>query len=46
MKDVFFLRDVAFERRAIERGGDRARACDVEIGHDHLGSARAMKGFA
>ena len=46
MQDVFFLRDVAFERRAVERGRDRPRGRDIEIGDDHLGSAGAMKSLA
>jgi hypothetical protein len=46
VKDVFFLRNIAFECRTIKRGRDVARTRDVEIGHDHLGGAGAVKGFA
>ena len=46
MEDVLFLRDVAFERRAVDRGRHRPGAVDIEIGDDHLGRAGAMKGLA
>ena len=45
-QDVLFLPDIAFERRAIDRGGDGFGAGEIEIGDHHLGRAGAMKGFA
>ena len=44
--NVFFLPDIAFERRAIDRGGDGFRARQIEIGNHDLGGAGAMKGLA
>ena len=44
--DIAFLRDIAFERCAIDASRDRLGAGMVEIDHDHLGCASAMKGFA
>ena len=44
--DVFFLPDIAFERRAVDRGGDGPRSGRIDIGDDDLGRAGAMKGFA
>ena len=46
MNDVFLLRDIAFERHAIDRGGNGFGSGQIEIGHHHLGRTRAMKGFA
>ena len=44
--DVLFLPDIAFERRAVDRGGDGFRVGQIEIGDHDLGRAGAMKGFA
>ena len=44
--DVLFLADIAFERRAIDRGRDRFRAGQIEIGDHDLGRTGAMKGLA
>ena len=44
--DILFLADVAFERRAVDRGGDGFRVRQIEIGDHDLGGAGAMKGFA
>ena len=44
--DLFFLRDVASEGRAIHRGGDRPRIVGVHIGDDDLGRASLVKGLA
>ncbi len=46
VEDVFLLPDIAFERCAIDRGGDRSRSCAIDIGDDHLGGAGAMKDLA
>ena len=44
--DVLLLPDVAFERGAIDRGGDGFGARQIEIGDHHLGRTGAMKGLA
>ena len=44
--NVFLLRDIAFERRAVDRAGHRSRAGGFLVGNDHLGSTGAMKGLA
>ena len=43
--DVLFLPDIAFERRAIDRGGDGLRIGQIEIGDHDLGGTGAMEGF-
>ena len=46
VKNILLLRDIAFECGTIDRGRYRPRARAVEIGHDDLGGARAVKGLA
>ena len=44
--DVLFLPDIAFERGAVDRGGDGFGARQIEIGDHDLGGTGAMKGLA
>jgi hypothetical protein len=46
VQHVLFLRDVAFEGRAIDGAGHVARGVHVKIGDDDLGSTGAMKSLA
>jgi hypothetical protein len=46
MDDVFFQTDIAFERRAADRGGDGFGARGIEIGNHDFGRAGAVQGFA
>ena len=43
MLDVLFLGDVAFECVAADVVRDRARSGAIDVDHDHLRGARAMK---
>ena len=45
VKDVLFLPDIVFDRRAIDRGGDGLRIGEVAIGDSALGGAGAMAGY-
>ena len=46
VSDVFFLTDIASERRAADRIRNNFRAVAVEIGDDDLGCAFAMENLA
>src|SRR5260221_12213112 len=41
--DVFLLPDIAFEGRAVDRGGNGSPSCAVAIGDEHFLCARASE---